>query len=206
MKRRLVPHALRAVVCMALTVGSATAAPIVFKEGVSGDLSATVPLTSLLLGLGVNTVSGSTLYQGGMAWDRDLFAFVVPAGTQLRSLGYSFETQSTNIAGGQVDWSLLRGAYPYSALLDSATIQVLGPSRISPFVHAAFPLAAGTYSLGIFGAGYSCASRSATSGWSSTYTWRLDVIPVPEPSSLLLLGPAVLGLLAKARKRRPTVA
>lgn len=183
-------------------LGDARAAPIAYNEVVGGDLAEESPWEpSLLLGVGINTVSGSAFWNTTTdAADFDSFRFRIPVGTKLVGISFTSELVGSSTAGYLFIDTFLDTFNPIT-LLAREFIYVIGdPGPPSPgTLSSALPLFAGEYLLfqGSLGAG-----SSHSTSW--TYTWVLEVVPVPEPSGMLVLAGA-LAALGVARRRRVAV-
>src|SRR5947209_4955335 len=92
----------------ALAAPSARAATLNYQESVSGDLPESSPWVLLNLGVGANTVSGSSHVAVSStaftAADFDSFRFIVPANTELTSIEYNATiTSATNPGVVRID-------------------------------------------------------------------------------------------------------
>jgi hypothetical protein len=167
----------------ALTV-STFAAPILYSEAVSGDLPASGnPLPTFTLDAGVNTISGTTGFDGDVA-DFDSFAFIVPTGLQVVIANVTL----TDFIGDlpAASWYLNSGS---PAAFEGNSLEFIEVDSPGTQNFTTTPLAPDTYNLTAWvlgGVGY------------SNFTFTFTVI-VPEPTSLALLGFAGLAL---ARRRR----
>lgn len=176
----------------------AHATPLNYNESTDGDLPESAPFPVLALGVGTNTVSGSSLLTTSSTAvtgkDFDSFEFTVPVGAQLTSIQYS--SQVTNAVNpGLVQFQEFLDVAPALTVISDEFIQVVpaDPSA-GATLSSGLPLDSGQYLLF---QGQFEASLSENVTWD--YTWTLTV--VPEPSSLVLLA-AGIGLLGKVRQRR----
>jgi hypothetical protein len=196
---------LSALLCAGLVTGAQAAT--VWDEAVSGDLAnvGTSP-TALTLGLGTNTVSGTTGRIAGVV-DRDYFSFTLPEGWQLDTLtvlpgstflgasGLSFIAVQ---AGPQVTVNPTSGSatgllgwmhYGENDIgVDILQVMGFGPGA-SGFSGA---LPAGSYSFWI----------QDTGTGTAAYNLAFGVSAVPEPAAALLLLGGLAGLTAACRLPR----
>ena len=183
----------------------ASASPIAYDEGISGDLSASLPGTLLAFDVGVNTIKGSILNQPStLQADFDSFAFSLGVTTHLAGVTYAFDT--TPNAGTTVATAsyVLDDGNSFQVLpyLSTATINLLGASPVAVF-GGALPLGAGVY--GVSADNYTV-NGSIPVGWAASYIWSFtvepDAAPVPEPTSILLVGTGGLGLVRTLWRRK----
>jgi hypothetical protein len=177
----------------------ADAAPLVYDESVSGDLSSAIPsATVLAFGVGVNSVRGS-LYSGVQAPDFDSFAFTIPAGGTLTAISYAFTLdpkEGETVA--QAVWAFDAGNTGLPADLGVVAIDLFDPSPVALF-DGPLPQGPGLY-------GFYNAAQSSTPGLGWTSPYQIDFVVteaatgVSAPSTLLLLAAGLAGL-ARARRR-----
>ncbi len=191
---------------VALIVGVAQAMPFHYSESVDGDLAG-LPSTAFSFGVGNNTISGSTHFAVNITGpgphydtDFDSFALDLPAGSWLVNISLAFTTVSSNTLSADAELRLCLGVSNCSSdVLGSQTVSFFdaSPRQVN---FGALPLSAGTYTLLTHGLGIGPAiDPSLSESWFVDYTWTLRVVPVSEPSDLLLLG---LGLAGIAFTRR----
>lgn len=195
---------LPALFCAGLVSGAQAAT--VWDEAVAGDLAnlGTSP-TALTLGLGANTVRGTTGRISGVV-DRDYFSFTLPEGWQLDTLtvlpgstflgasGLSFiavqagPQVTVNPTGGSATGLLGWTHYSENDIgVDILQVMGFGPGA-SGFSGS---LPAGSYSFWI----------QETGTGTAAYHLEFGVSAVPEPAAALLLlgGLAALGAVCRPR-------
>jgi hypothetical protein len=205
-ENRLLGASLLAV--LAAIVTPAQAVPLHFVDGVDGTLTESGPFPDLQLGIGANTVSGTSFinFAGTTPTaDFDSFEFTVPAKTKLTSISYA----PTDVSDPAITFLRVEtfiDVAPSFASLACEEIFIVNKVSASPTcavppgntLDAALPLDAGTYLL--FEGQYLGPRVDAT--WN--YTWTLTVDPVSEPGTLPLLGGGLLmGFTTMRRRNRP---
>jgi hypothetical protein len=161
------------------------AAPTIYHESVGGDLEynyTTTTMPTFTLDVGANTISG-VFGVGDFPdpSDFDHFAFNIPAGLML--------------TGGQVTLLDTTGNINFSRW-DLYDGDVLG-GNITANITVDSP---GTAAIPARGAGqYSFWQQTVGGVGSSSYTFTLNVAPVPEPATLALLALAATPLLRPRR-------
>lgn len=196
-------------VVVALMVGAAQAIPLHYSESVSGDLT-WVPSTAFSLGIGDNTISGSTHLAVAFAdrphfdSDFDSFAFSLPAGSRLQNVSIAFTTSTYNTAGANLELQLCVGIVQCTGnILSTPFVNLIGASPRQVDFGGALPLSAGAYTLLTSGLGIGpVIDPFLPESWSADYKWTLGVTPVPEPGVLALLGLGLAGFAIARRRKR----
>jgi hypothetical protein len=183
----------------------AQAAPLHFVDGVDGTLTEGAPFPVLQLGVGANTVSGTSFVNlGAQQADFDSFEFVVPAKTRLESISYTpTDVSNPNMTFLRIE-TFLDVAPSFTSLACQEVFVVnkvsASPTCVVPpgnTLDAPLPVDAGTYLL--FEGQYLGNNASDTT-WN--YTWTLNVDPVPEPGTLAVFSVGLLLALETMRRRR----
>jgi len=203
MTRLLLRALVSALVCAGVMTGAQAATA--WDEAASGDLAnlGTSP-TLVSLGLGSNTLTGTTGRDGAGVVDRDYFTFTLADGWQLDSLmllpgttilGPSSLGFVAVQAGSQMtvdptggDPTNLLGWWHYSENdIDTDILPLIGLGWGA--IGFAGPLPAGIYTFWV----------QETATGSAAYNFDFNVTAVPEPSIALMLmaGLAGLGFLRK---------
>lgn len=192
-------------------LGSVEAAPLIYNENPSGDLSSSGNAPTLLnFDIGVNSVSG-TMGRTGSVVDSDIFTFTVEAGEVLTSLflvsanpaensffaigaGSTISTNATNpFEDGSSHMSnlmTLGRTGEFLGELAAARVYGSGPSTVTD------PLGPGTYTIWF---------QETTT--TVNYELQFTIASVPEPASLSLVAlGGVLFFGAARRVRRRTEA
>lgn len=176
---------LAAVASVIVLASPAHAVPVTYSEAVSGDL-ATFSNTTFMLGIGLNTISGTTgLTRDG--WDSDSFRFVVPEGGTLDRIEVSMTLVSGYILTSS--WSVFHSGYYGGPLLGNLSVN----APASDFLDGPFT---GMNNIQATGQG---ASGNFDTG---NYVFSMNVVDasaIPEPGTMALFG---VGMLAALRTRR----
>jgi hypothetical protein len=198
------------------------AAPINYDENIGGDLSNNN--TTFSLDVGVNTIKGDihliTNYSPSGAFlgfdtDFDSFLISVPKNTLLTSanVSTSFSDTSGNTGMMNIMWVINGISNPLSSYTDqniiASTSGMLPPSGGSLWSdtvpipsYNVIPIPYGTYGVNTPGAcGWGGITFDQTYGGYVNYTLSFTVDPVPEPTTMLLLGTGLAGIVAARRKK-----
>lgn len=192
----------RLLLCALLSAGvlSGAQAATAWDEAASGDLAnvGTSP-TLVSMGLGSNTVSGTTGRSGAGVVDRDYFTFTVADGWQLDTLnlltgttflgpsGLGFiavqagSQMTVNPTGGDPS-SLLGWWHTSENDIDTDILQHIGQGAGA--IGFTGPLPAGSYTFWV----------QETGTGSAAYNFDFNVTAVPEPSIALMLMAGLAGL------------
>jgi len=188
--------------------GSPAFAAIAYDESGSPDLSNTgLAPTPISMGIGSNTILGSSGHDVTGAIDRDYFTFTLGANEALTAINVLPGTQTLGFsfigiqAGNQVtlpvfpaDATGLLGWYHYSGadigtdILDNMSVANNGSSGF------AGSLGPGTYSVWV---------QEISSGGAVPYAFDFVVAPVPEPTTwaMMLLGFGAIGFAARRSRK-----
>lgn len=184
--------------------GLAQAVPVNYHENVDGDLAELAGQTQVLqLDLGSNTISGHQWFDASTAtlsYDFDSYRFVVPQG--MKVTGISLMTQLTDTIGNPAQTlyaDTFIDTWPVISVVAHEKMRVMDPSNpIAGSLQAGAPIGEGTYLL--FQGQLGGINWGQAAAWD--YAWTIDVANVPEPGSVALVGVALAGLAAAARRRR----
>lgn len=185
-------------------------ANFVHVESVDGDFSNDrLNTTDLLAGAGVNSVTGTTSTPGPGQRDFDYFTVTVPVGHVLTSLvlkdyfgenlsflgmmsGSQFTVDPTSPAP-TIPPQLLGWVHMTPPLIGQNLLPTMaGQTMPAPVMGFSIPLPAGDYSFWVQEAGADVA----------TYSLDFNVVQLPEPSSMVLVGIAGLGSTWLMRRRK----
>lgn len=188
--------------CYAVMSASvAQAAVVSYDEAINGDMTIDVAATVLNFDIGTNTVSGSSslLSDGSITIDFDWFTFVIPDGTNVTAVSYSFsnvvpltDTTTANVGyfGRLLD--------PFT-ILSNPVFSLFGSTPVDMF-SASLPLGPGEYTMGNNSHGFNGAGIS----WDYTISFTVVCIqtscdngepaPVPAPATLAFLGFGLTGI------------
>ncbi len=174
-----------------------------YDEAINGDLSdAYTSPSPISIIMGSNVLSGSL---AGGSNDLDLFRLDVPVGleiTEIRLLdligggnasyfmlqpGSTLSSAPSNSFGDPVGFAAIGSAGVGNDLLPTITLP--GITSLAPFFGAA-TLTAGSY-----------AGWLNETGAASSYSLNFIASPIPEPSSVLLLGVCAISFLSKRTRR-----
>lgn len=185
--------------------GAASAAPLVYSEAVSGDLSAGDTLT---FGVGENTVSGTVSmtydFEGS---DFDDFSFIIPDGLELIDATYSVGGLRQS-APGNIEFFSLSGSIigrdgffvgsGGTALLVSRGVQLADAVTVS--IYDRSPLAPDLYRF-VNGAGINIdPAVTVFTDYTLTFNVAGNVSEIPVPGAFLLMIPGLIGLFAIGKK------
>ena len=195
--------------CSAVCFTSANLdAQVNFSESITTELSGDnlSPTDLAIFGVGSNTVAGTVVDALGASPNVDVFTFDVAAGTQLDGISLNSFGSTDDLAfvgindsasfpfnaselSGDPDQSQFIGGLLFGDSVGTDLLPVFGSSGIgSGFVG---PLEAGEYTVYIQQLG----------GATVDYEFGFSVSAVPEPGSGILLGLALVGMVAKRRRR-----
>lgn len=185
------------------------ATPLNYNEAISGDLPENAPFAVLALGVGVNTVSGTSFVSfpsgGPNSADFDSFEFTVPANTQLVGISYTFNVTNDTSGDSTLRMEAFVDDFPVTKSFACQEFYIINKTSIGPTClvppsntfAAALPLDAGTYLLF---EGQFQATNFGVTGWS--YPWAMTVDPIPEPASFPSFGAGLVALGFMRWKRR----
>lgn len=199
MRSANLPKTLAIALSLGLSAATAGAATL-YDEGAQGDLDFSSP-TTLTLSEGGNSIVGASFLYGsdsgfGDDFDNDPFAFIVPAGLQVRATTIAFTTTSlggiplTNVAYRLSDAN-------HVPILVADPVNLFGASPVTLFTALPGPIPDGLYRWdeASWGAHISTATQ-----WQ--YEITFDVVAVPEPSTFALALAGLVGTGLFARRRR----
>ncbi len=181
---------------LALAALSAGAAPLSYNEAIDGDLHP-FPTTSMSLGVGTNTVTGSVASgsSGRFPTDFDSFSFELAAGATVTSISMSFTLENDGASFPEAIW-VLGSAFQRVDFSGASPVDLFAAQL--PWTASALEISANSNACG-------CVQGQS---WRANYVLSLEVtdpqtVPEPGTPALLLAAAGGAALLGRRRNRRP---
>jgi hypothetical protein len=187
----------------------ANASPLSYDESIDGDIPGEGPLKTLALDYGVNTVAGTmhvSTSAGSASMDLDPFFATMPGGARLRSARVDIDYHDTtgNTAVYDLFWELGPHLNPTAQAcfgLETATVLCSESESAGGTIFTGFALGEPFFSV-LPSSVTSAVDFAFPYGGQFSYSLQLEVLGIPEPSTVSLLGLGLLGAMVGQRAAR----